>query len=265
MDIHKSINELLELVDKSEVTDADISIFKSSMKEVEKVLKEKNKPKTITISGYSHKIVKDYCLENNLNMGEWVSSILVSEIEKSNPDNGGIDSIRRAFRRLQVEFLKDIDMSIDCKFVGSKIFEDEVYKGIVGLQGSELEYNMLSYKEYIKEETRRIEKKYMVRSSSQILNILRCECLINNENLIPLGYSIVDGYAIYEIFDNIDVISNKLYNTVSKYEIKEMSRRAIEQQVTSTSFEDLQSINFDLEVDIKDASIVELRRRSKSK
>lgn len=253
MDLNKSVEDLLKIVDSSEVTDADISNLRDKMKEIEKVLKEKNKPKTITISGYSHKIVKDYCADSGLNMGEWVSSILVSEVEKSTSNLDAIEKIRRAYKKIYDEFIKRVDMSIDCTGTEKKkIFEDEVYKGIMDLQGSVLEHKTISYKDYVKTETKRLEKKYKVRSARQILNILRCDTLINNENLIPMGYSIVDGYAMYEIFDNIDEISDKLSKTIAKYEIKEMSRISVERQVVSTPFEDLPSfINFKLD-DVED-------------
>jgi hypothetical protein len=66
-----------------DITESDLNDFKSKMKEIEKKVKEKNKPKTITISGKDHSVIKQYCSKLNLNIGDWVSKILLSEINNS--------------------------------------------------------------------------------------------------------------------------------------------------------------------------------------
>lgn len=74
---------ILNMVDKVDITESDLNEFKSKMKEIEKKVKEKNKPKTITISGKDHSIIKQHCTKLNLNIGEWVSEVLLREINGS--------------------------------------------------------------------------------------------------------------------------------------------------------------------------------------
>jgi hypothetical protein len=57
---------------------------KKKIKLAEKKIKERNKPKTLIISGDIPQKVKKYCTTFNLNIGEWVENILVKEIEKNN-------------------------------------------------------------------------------------------------------------------------------------------------------------------------------------
>ncbi len=75
---------ILESMDKSSLTEEQILEVKSKMKEMDKKLKEMNKPKTITISSYDHKKIKKYCSSLNLNIGDWVTSILLEKIEDDN-------------------------------------------------------------------------------------------------------------------------------------------------------------------------------------
>lgn len=68
-------------IDKIE--ESDLDSLKSKIKEVEKRVKEKNKPKTITISGKDHAKIKKYCSLLNLNIGDWVTKVLLKEIDDS--------------------------------------------------------------------------------------------------------------------------------------------------------------------------------------
>ena len=58
-----------------------LSQLKEKVKLIEKKLKENNKPKTITISGKSHNVIKRYCTSLNYNIGEWAEKIMLKEIE----------------------------------------------------------------------------------------------------------------------------------------------------------------------------------------
>ncbi len=62
-------------------TEEDLIEMKRKVKQMEKELREKNKPKTITIPGKTHSTIKKYCSELNLNIGEWASQVLLREIE----------------------------------------------------------------------------------------------------------------------------------------------------------------------------------------
>ena len=64
-------------------TEKDLLLLKEKVKQIEKKIKENNKPKTITISGNTHNIIKRFCSTFNLNIGEWSEKILLKEIEDS--------------------------------------------------------------------------------------------------------------------------------------------------------------------------------------
>jgi hypothetical protein len=66
------------------IEENDLVSLKSRIKEVEKKIKEKNKPKTITISGDVHSKVKKYCTTFNLNIGEWTEKIILNELSENN-------------------------------------------------------------------------------------------------------------------------------------------------------------------------------------
>lgn len=65
------------------IEENDLVSLKSRIKEVEKRIKEKNKPKTITISGDIHAKVKKHCTTFNLNIGEWTEKIILDELDKN--------------------------------------------------------------------------------------------------------------------------------------------------------------------------------------
>lgn len=64
------------------LTENDVKNLKTKMREIEKKVREKNKPKTITISGEDHSIIKSYCNSLQLNIGEWSAKVLLDEINK---------------------------------------------------------------------------------------------------------------------------------------------------------------------------------------
>ena len=63
-----------------DITMDQITNLRKKLKEVEKSIKEKNKPKTITISGKSHESIKKYCSQLNLKIGDWVEETLKKEM-----------------------------------------------------------------------------------------------------------------------------------------------------------------------------------------
>ena len=65
-------------------TEKDLLLLKEKVKEIEKKIKENNKPKTITISGSTHNTIKRFCTTLNLNIGDWCEKILLKEIEDNN-------------------------------------------------------------------------------------------------------------------------------------------------------------------------------------
>lgn len=75
---------LLDGIDIGKLEVNDVEDLKKKLKEIEKQVKENNKPKTITVSSKSHNIIKRYCQTFNLNIGEWAEKTLLKEIEESN-------------------------------------------------------------------------------------------------------------------------------------------------------------------------------------
>lgn len=64
-------------------TEKDLLLLKEKVREIEKKIKENNKPKTITISGNAHNKIKKFCGGLNLNIGEWSEKVLLKEIENN--------------------------------------------------------------------------------------------------------------------------------------------------------------------------------------
>ena len=74
------INGLDKINDISELEDDQIIKLREKLKEIDVKLKEKAKPKTITISGEAHNIIKEHCSLIKENVGEWSEKILVNTI-----------------------------------------------------------------------------------------------------------------------------------------------------------------------------------------
>ena len=71
-------------IDVDKLQEGDIEILKKQLKELEKKVKENNKPKTITISSKTHNTIKRYCQLFNINIGDWAEKALLKEIESTN-------------------------------------------------------------------------------------------------------------------------------------------------------------------------------------
>jgi hypothetical protein len=97
-------------------TEKDLLLLKEKVKQIEKKIKENNKPKTITISGNAHNTIKRFCSTLNLNIGDWCEKILLKEIE----DN---DCIIRVDEQDTVE-LNDIEEKVK----DSKLLKDKYIK-----------------------------------------------------------------------------------------------------------------------------------------
>jgi hypothetical protein len=78
------IESILDNIEKLDINEDDLQDIKLKMKNLEKKIKEQNKPKTITISGKDHATIKKYCTIFNLNIGDWATKTLLEKIESDN-------------------------------------------------------------------------------------------------------------------------------------------------------------------------------------
>jgi len=72
---------IISSLESCDMSEQEILDMKSKMKEMDKKLKEKNKPKTITVSAQTHNTIKNYCNVMNYNIGEWTTSVLLEKIK----------------------------------------------------------------------------------------------------------------------------------------------------------------------------------------
>lgn len=72
---------IINSLESCDMSEQEILDMKAKMKAMDKKLKEKNKPKTITVSSQTHNKIKNYCVVMNLNIGEWVTETLLEKIE----------------------------------------------------------------------------------------------------------------------------------------------------------------------------------------
>lgn len=70
-------------IDVENISEVDLNNIKNQLKQVEKKVKEKKKPKTITIPGDTHAKVKKHCNLFNLNIGEFTEKVLLEELERN--------------------------------------------------------------------------------------------------------------------------------------------------------------------------------------
>lgn len=197
MSLRNTIDNLIDDVNKSDISDSEISIIRDKMKEFEKILKDKSKPKTITISGSCHKMVKEYCQENDLNIGEWVSSVLIKEVEKG----GGVPfyNLNKFYKERNYGLIKNIDLNINC--INSITEEEEIER---------------IKKKYTESNFWKVKKKRYIKS----------EILIENDNLLLVGYDKADGFPIYNISGDFDtngyMVADKINTrSISKFPIDE--------------------------------------------
>lgn len=75
------INNLDKIDDISNLEDEQILKLRDKLKEIDGKLKEKAKPKTITISGEAHGVIKTHCSSLNESIGEWSEKILLENVK----------------------------------------------------------------------------------------------------------------------------------------------------------------------------------------
>ncbi len=84
--VSSEIDAMEERLSNSEGFDEEqIQSIKERIKKFEDRLKEKIKPKTITISNNVHNIIKNYCNFYNTKIEEWVEKTLLERIEENSP------------------------------------------------------------------------------------------------------------------------------------------------------------------------------------
>ena len=111
MELYESI--LKQLKDQELRYDGDDTIdpeefqlaaLKAAARKLEQSIKERKKPKTITISGETHNKIKSYCSTMGLNIGKWTEHILLREIN----DNTCIENVQSNYEEYINETVEDI-------------------------------------------------------------------------------------------------------------------------------------------------------------
>lgn len=81
MDVYDRLMSDLEKIENvSELDEEQVAKLKEKMKQIEGTLKDKIKPKTITISGNLHSRIKKHCSDNNYSIGDWSEMALNKEM-----------------------------------------------------------------------------------------------------------------------------------------------------------------------------------------
>lgn len=81
MDAYERLMSDLDRIENvSELDEEQVAKLKEKMKQIEGTLKDKIKPKTITISGNLHSRIKKYCSDNSYNIGDWSEMALNKEM-----------------------------------------------------------------------------------------------------------------------------------------------------------------------------------------
>jgi hypothetical protein len=152
--LSNAINSIEESIENSEGFDEEeISKLKEKIKIFENKLKEKCKPKTITISKISHDTIKNYCNFYNIKIGDWVEKTLLEKIDDQTPKHQMItkeeqikdikDKYKNDIFRFKVKkklIMSDKYLGVfndECvrknfKFVGINLFKKPVYEYIGG-------------------------------------------------------------------------------------------------------------------------------------
>ncbi len=96
------LENILSDFENADINESDILELKNKFKEIEKKVKENNKPKTITISAKDHNVIKKHCALFGLNIGDWASKILLKEIS----DNTCVTLEEKTTEEVQEESIK---------------------------------------------------------------------------------------------------------------------------------------------------------------
>ena len=111
MELYESI--LKQLKDQEPQQDGDVTMdpeefqlaaLKAAARKLEQSIKERKKPKTITISGETHNKIKSYCSTMGLNIGKWTEQVLLREIT----DNTCIERVQSNYEDYINETVEDI-------------------------------------------------------------------------------------------------------------------------------------------------------------
>ena len=133
----------------TELDEEQVLKIKEKFKQVETVLKNKIKPKTITISGPSHTKIRDYCALLNENIGEWCDKVLINFIAE-NPPVITLQAALRSFYSHEnlPEFIKCLLASplpydvIDFDEWKDRVIKDYSEKGVLPTMNSEFGIEM---------------------------------------------------------------------------------------------------------------------------
>jgi len=119
MELYESI--LKQLREQEQQPDGDaamdpeefqLAALKAAARKLEQSIKDRKKPKTITISGDSHNRIKTYCATMGLNIGKWTEQVLLREIT----DNACIERVQSNYE----EYINETAESIKNKYTTMK-------------------------------------------------------------------------------------------------------------------------------------------------
>ena len=119
MELYESI--LRQLKDQEPQQDGDVTMdpeefqlaaLKAAARKLEQSIKDRKKPKTITISGDSHNKIKTYCATMGLNIGKWTEQVLLREIT----DNACIERVQSNYE----EYINETAESIKNNYTAKK-------------------------------------------------------------------------------------------------------------------------------------------------
>jgi hypothetical protein len=119
MELYESI--LRQLKDQEPQQDGDVTMdpeefqlaaLKAAARKLEQSIKDRKKPKTITISGDSHNRIKTYCATMGLNIGKWTEQVLLREIT----DNACVERVQSNYE----EYINETAESIKNKYTAKK-------------------------------------------------------------------------------------------------------------------------------------------------
>ena len=119
MELYESI--LRQLKDQEPQQDGDVTMdpeefqlaaLKAAARKLEQSIKDRKKPKTITISGDTHNRIKTYCATMGLNIGKWTEQVLLREIT----DNTCVERVQSNYE----EYINETAESIKNKYTAKK-------------------------------------------------------------------------------------------------------------------------------------------------
>lgn len=111
MELYESI--LRQLKDQEPTQDGEntmdpeefqLAALKAAARKLEQSIKDRKKPKTITISGDAHNRIKTYCATMGLNIGKWTEQVLLREIT----DNSCVEKVQSNYEEYINETMEGI-------------------------------------------------------------------------------------------------------------------------------------------------------------